>query len=246
MLTLRSLFIPILSLIAGSVAPAPLAALDSRAAIEGVARVIDGDTLDIGAVRIRLHGIDAPERAERCRRDSGGAWACGAWATEQARRRYDGARLVCHDLGDRTHDRVVARCRLDGEDIALAMVRAGVVMACPRYALEHPDSAAYLDAEKEAAFARAGLHAGPVNPRAGFCALPGGGVEGVALRTGAGGGDAAHNGCAIKGNVNARDERIYHMPGQRDYAATVINGPDERMFCSEAEAVAAGWRPAQR
>ncbi|MEL6794848.1 MAG: thermonuclease family protein, partial [Pseudomonadota bacterium] len=28
----------------------------------GTARVIDGDTLDIGDTRYRLHGIDAPER----------------------------------------------------------------------------------------------------------------------------------------------------------------------------------------
>ena len=30
-------------------------------AFTGPARVIDGDTLDVGGVRIRLHGIDAPE-----------------------------------------------------------------------------------------------------------------------------------------------------------------------------------------
>ncbi|MDZ4113758.1 MAG: hypothetical protein U1E18_29775, partial [Brevundimonas sp.] len=30
--------------------------------LEGIGRVIDGDTLDVGAVRVRLHGIDAFER----------------------------------------------------------------------------------------------------------------------------------------------------------------------------------------
>lgn len=36
--------------------------------IAGVASVIDGDTLEIHGHRIRLHGIDAPESAQRCRR----------------------------------------------------------------------------------------------------------------------------------------------------------------------------------
>lgn len=52
--------------------------------------------------------------------------------------------------------------------------------------------------------------------------------------------------CAIKGNVNANGERIYHLPGSRNYARVAMNGPDERWFCSEPEARAAGWRSAGR
>ncbi|WP_245958407.1 hypothetical protein [Pelagibacterium sediminicola] len=49
--------------------------------------------------------------------------------------------------------------------------------------------------------------------------------------------------CVIKGNVNTRGERIYHVPGQRYYNDTVISySHGERWFCSEAEARAAGWR----
>jgi phosphatidylserine/phosphatidylglycerophosphate/cardiolipin synthase-like enzyme len=50
--------------------------------------------------------------------------------------------------------------------------------------------------------------------------------------------------CAIKGNISAKGERIYHLPGSRNYARVAMNGPDERWFCSEPEAKAAGWRPA--
>jgi hypothetical protein len=50
-------------------------------------------------------------------------------------------------------------------------------------------------------------------------------------------------GCLIKGNISTRGERIYHPPGCRYYNATKIDpARGERWFCSEAEAVAAGWR----
>jgi hypothetical protein len=49
----------------------------------------------------------------------------------------------------------------------------------------------------------------------------------------------------IKGNISSRGERIYHVPGQRYYDKTLINGlHGERWFCTEQEAIAAGWRKA--
>ena len=49
--------------------------------------------------------------------------------------------------------------------------------------------------------------------------------------------------CAIKGNISRKGDKIYHLPGSRDYDRTVITtGSGERMFCSEDEAKAAGWR----
>lgn len=57
---------------------------------------------------------------------------------------------------------------------------------------------------------------------------------------------AAHapGSCNIKGNVSQDNgERIYHVPGQRYYAETRIDGRfGERWFCSEQEARQAGWR----
>ena len=47
----------------------------------------------------------------------------------------------------------------------------------------------------------------------------------------------------IKGNINSRGEKIYHVPGGKYYEQTVIEPEKgERWFCSEAEASAAGWR----
>ena len=55
-------------------------------------------------------------------------------------------------------------------------------------------------------------------------------------------------GCNIKGNISFNSgERIYHVPGQKYYADTVITlSKGERWFCSETAAREAGWRRARR
>ncbi len=56
-------------------------------------------------------------------------------------------------------------------------------------------------------------------------------------------GDSAQPKCRIKGNINWRGERVYHVPGTSFYDTAAINTSNgERWFCSEEEAVAAGWR----
>ena len=55
-------------------------------------------------------------------------------------------------------------------------------------------------------------------------------------------------GCDIKGNISRNTgEKIYHLPGQQNYAETVIDPVSgERWFCTEQEAVKNGWRMALR
>jgi hypothetical protein len=50
--------------------------------------------------------------------------------------------------------------------------------------------------------------------------------------------------CPIKGNINRDGQRIYHTPwGSQWYDRTRIStAHDERWFCSEREALDAGWR----
>ncbi len=48
--------------------------------VAGVASVVDGDTIEVHGQRIRLHGIDAPESRQLCRRE-GEPWQCGKDAT---------------------------------------------------------------------------------------------------------------------------------------------------------------------
>jgi len=79
-----------------------------------------------------------------------------------------------------------------------------------------------------------GVGCGPVGGRGGcecLCA--------AAPAAGSGG-----NGCTIKGNINSKGQRIYHVDGKSpsDDDTVVDESAGERWFCSEAEAQAAGWR----
>ncbi len=52
--------------------------------------------------------------------------------------------------------------------------------------------------------------------------------------------------CTVKGNISINSgNKLYHLPGMEDYGTTVIDpGKGEKWFCTEAEAIANGWRKA--
>ena len=54
--------------------------------------------------------------------------------------------------------------------------------------------------------------------------------------------------CRIKGNISVQTgKKFYHLPGMEDYESTVIDPTKgERWFCTESEAIAAGWSRAPR
>jgi len=76
----------------------------------GKVRVIDGDTIDVGKTRVRIHGIDAPERSQPCTTLTGQNWGCGDWVTRQVRDRYQGTRARCTQVDTDKYGRTVARC----------------------------------------------------------------------------------------------------------------------------------------
>lgn len=199
------------------------------APVTGVVRVVDGDTLDVGETRVRIHGIDAPEVDQTCERPDGSRWDCGAWVRSEVTQRYEGRRASCEPVEQDRYGRTVARCVVAGQDIGQALVRDGLAFAYRRYTMDYD-----LD-EKGAAINDRGLHASKVQAPAAF------------RRSKASPAQTAQGGCAIKGNISGTGRRIFHSPGQRDYAKTRINTTKgERWFCSAAEARAAGWRAAKR
>ena len=61
--------------------------------VSGIPRIVDGDGLKIGNVEIRLHGIDAPERKQTCKKN-GKVWPCGAETPEYMRGLVSGREIV--------------------------------------------------------------------------------------------------------------------------------------------------------
>ena len=45
-----------------------------------ITHISDGDSLRSGKLRIRLFGIDAPEKNQQCTNENGTKWACGETA----------------------------------------------------------------------------------------------------------------------------------------------------------------------
>lgn len=104
----------------------------------GPARVIDGDTFDIGDVRVRMQGIDALEHDQSCNRRDGGRFACGAAARDRLAALVKDAVVTCIPDGTQTYGRIVAACSVrpaGGAVLELnrAMVRSGLAFDCPRF-----------------------------------------------------------------------------------------------------------------
>ena len=204
-------------------------ATSATADIRGTIRVIDGDTIEVADVTVRLHGIDAPEVDQMCETRTGQPFPCGVFVSEQVHARYDGKRTNCTVVTTDRYGRYVAKCMVNGRDIGEDIVLEGWAEAYRRYSMD------YDLAEKSAQVRGVGLWAGSMQSPAEF----------RAGQAAAQGGTAPDQGCIIKGNIS-NSGHIYHMPHNRDYAATRINeARGERWFCTEAEARAAGWRPAR-
>jgi endonuclease YncB( thermonuclease family) len=198
--------------------------------VSGTARVIDGDTIQIGSERIRMEGIDAPESTQTCRDGQGRTWACGEAATRRLRRFVDGVTVSCESSGRDDYGRLIGTCRTPERDLGATLVSEGLAWAFVKY------STTYVAQERAAREAKRGVFAAqnvtPWDFRAG--------------RWGASLGDGARE-CPIKGNITARGEKIYHMPWQRDYHRVRIDErKGEAWFCDEGRAARAGWRRAAR
>lgn len=198
--------------------------------VEGVVRVIDGDTFDVGGVRVRLHGIDAPEVSQTCTHPQRGEWACGAYVRDDLRARLDGRRVSCLELDVDGYGRVVGKCFIDGRDINEMIVADGLAEAYRTYSMD------YDLTEKAAQVRGVGLWSSEMQTPAEYRADQRAPASPDVIPVG---------NCTIKGNISGSGQ-IYHMPHNRDYEKTRINeAGGERWFCTEAEARAAGWRAAR-
>jgi endonuclease YncB( thermonuclease family) len=128
------------------------------APVVGHARVVDGDSIEMAGVRIRLDGIDAPELDQSCTDGNGRPWSCGRTAADELRRYLRGRELTCEPSGHDQYRRAIAVCTLpDGSDVNAWIVRQGWALASGR-------SGHYRSEENEAQAARRGIWGGTFTP----------------------------------------------------------------------------------
>ena len=131
-----------------------LPACDSEtvgADLQGVASVIDGDTIEIHGARIRLNGIDAPESGQLCQDPRGTAWRCGQQASLALSDRIGRQVVSCQETDIDRYGRSVADCFAGGENLNRWMVREGWAVAYRQY------STAYVAAEEHARTGQRGI-----------------------------------------------------------------------------------------
>ena len=217
----------------------------------GVPRIVDGDTLAIGSMRVRLEGIDAPETDQICLNGTGKPWTCGIEARDRLNAHVAGREISCSASGVDAYKRILGTCRLGGEDLNGWMVQEGWALAYVKY------SSAYRRAEEDARARQGGLwqgafiapwdwrHRNEKTEILGAYSVPLNSQRLLIPRSAVV--DAPSAACTIKGNVSRDGERIYHVPGQHFYDRIQMDhGGGRRWFCTPQEAEAAGWRRALR
>jgi len=125
----------------------------ASADLTGTALIVDGDTIAISGNKIRLSGIDTPEKNQTCRKASV-TWRCGYEATETLRGWTYTKEVRCvGDTKDR-YGRLIANCFVDGYNVNARLVYEGLALAYRKYSKQ------YVPEEDKARSAKRGIWAG--------------------------------------------------------------------------------------
>ncbi len=85
--------------------------------------LIDADTIEIHGQRIRLHGVDAPEKGQECFQQDGGSWLCGQ--TGALADLIAESPVICQPIDTDRYGRMVANCHAHGKDIEEWLISEG-------------------------------------------------------------------------------------------------------------------------
>ena len=217
------------------------AAATAQSVVQGMGQAKDGDSLSVGTTEVRLYGIDAPELGQRCKRRSE-SWDCGAAARNALARLVTGQTVMCWSVDVDDYGRTLARCIANGVDVNQRIVAQGHALAFRKYASD------YVAAEDQAKAAKLGLWSGDFQKPEEFRRAASASSKPRASQRQPAPGKArssdwsarAASNCNIKGNRNRKGQWIYHVPGMPYYDQT----RPEEIFCTEAEALQAGYRRA--
>lgn len=116
-------------------------------------RVIDGDTFELNGKKIRLYGIDAFEKGQKCYKHND-EFDCGKLSLEHLTFLLTGKNIECtHQSYDR-YSRSISICNVDGIDISKMMVRQGWAKAYKKYSSNYVQDEEFAQKEKLGAWSK--------------------------------------------------------------------------------------------
>lgn len=202
-----------------------------------VTRVVDGDTIEIeGGQRVRYIGIDTPETVDPRKP----VQCFGVEASNKNKDLVSGKRVRLEKDVSETdrYGRLLRYVYVGNIFVNLELVKRGYA-----YASSYPPDVKYqnlfTDAQREAKEQNKGLWGSCPMASQTPTITPTTSSTPTATQT-------PPTTCDIKGNISSSGEKIYHIQGCSSYSDTKIDqARGERWFCTEQEAVNAGWRKAK-
>jgi endonuclease YncB( thermonuclease family) len=124
--------------------------------ISGIAKVIDGDTIQIEGKKIRFFGIDAPEKKQQCRKpwltisfiSLSKDYPCGQIFTDKLKKKINNKLLICKWNNKDRYKRYIAECFKDKTNINAWMVRNGYAVAYRKYSKKFVSQEIFAKKEK--------------------------------------------------------------------------------------------------
>ena len=105
----------------------------------GYLKIVDGDTIHIGKNKYRLHGIDAPETQQQCKRENK-KYKCGMEATRFLKSLIkDKNQVICEKKDMDRYKRIVAICYYNNKDLNKLMVKNGWAIAYRKFSKDYVD-----------------------------------------------------------------------------------------------------------
>ncbi|WP_440697431.1 thermonuclease family protein [Candidatus Pelagibacter sp. HIMB1709] len=113
--------------------------------ISGFAKVVDGDTIKINSKKIRLYGIDAPEKKQKCKKtyltisfmSFTKDYMCGAVSTQKLIKKINNQKLNCDIIDVDRYKRLIGECFKRNINLNSWMVSNGYAVAYRKYSKKY-------------------------------------------------------------------------------------------------------------
>ena len=113
--------------------------------ISGFAKVVDGDTIKINSKKIRLYGIDAPEKKQKCKKtyltisfmSFTKDYMCGEVSTQKLIKKINKQKLNCNILDIDRYKRLIGECFKRNINLNSWMVSNGYAVAYRKYSKKY-------------------------------------------------------------------------------------------------------------